>query len=235
MAEKKELTVFEILNNLNVNSYTEKKDVGHGKTLTYLSWANAWGEIKKRYPDASYEIERFDGKPYLYEDGLGYMVFTTMTIDGITHEMWLPVMNGNNKAMKATPYTIKTKYGEQTVEAATMFDINTTIMRCLTKNMAMFGLGLYIYQGEDIPEIEQETPQEDPRKQPVDSKHITALIKLAESKGFTESTLIAQYKKSNPSAKDLKGMIYEDWEHLYKGYESLPDKQEETKQVDLGL
>ena len=80
------------------------------------------------------------------------MVFTKVTIEDITHEMWLPVMDGANKAMKSKPYTYKTKYGEKSVEAATMFDINKTIMRCLTKNLAMFGLGIYIYAGEDLPE-----------------------------------------------------------------------------------
>ena len=80
------------------------------------------------------------------------MVFTDVTIEGQTHEMWLCVMDGANKAMKAQPYTYKVRNGEKTVDAATMFDINKTIMRCLVKNLAMFGLGLYIYAGEDLPE-----------------------------------------------------------------------------------
>jgi hypothetical protein len=76
--------------------------------------------------------------------------------------MWLPVMDGANKAMKRTPYTYKVwnrqtkQWTEKTVAAATMFDINKTIMRCLVKNLAMFGLGLYIYAGEDLPEGESE-------------------------------------------------------------------------------
>ena len=82
------------------------------------------------------------------------MVFTTVTIENETKEMWLPVMDGNNKAMKTEPYTYKTRYGEKRVEAASMFDINKTIMRCLVKNLAMFGLGLYIYSGEDLPEVD---------------------------------------------------------------------------------
>ena len=79
-------------------------------------------------------------------------MFTKVTIEGITHEMWLPVMDEKNKAMKDKSYTYKTKYGEKEVAPATMFDINKTIMRCLTKNLAMFGLGIYIYAGEDLPE-----------------------------------------------------------------------------------
>lgn len=143
--------IFETLNNANVNGHTEEKN-----GLTYLSWAWAWAEVKKAYPEANYTIEKFDGLPYVYDENTGYMVYTTVTIEGITHEMWLPVMDGANKAMKSKPYTYKDRYGkEKTVTAATMFDVNKTIMRCLVKNLAMFGLGLYIYAGEDLPEVEQ--------------------------------------------------------------------------------
>jgi NH3-dependent NAD+ synthetase len=80
------------------------------------------------------------------------MCHTTVTIEGETLEMWLPVMDGANKSMKKQSYTYSTKYGDKTVDAATTFDINKTIMRCLVKNLAMFGLGIYIYAGEDLPE-----------------------------------------------------------------------------------
>jgi hypothetical protein len=146
-----EKPVFEVLNNTNVNGHTEGRN-----GLTYLSWAWAWAEVKKVYPDAQYEIEKFNGLPYVFDELTGYMVYTKVTIKGITHEMWLPVMDSANKAMKAVPYTYETKYGEKKVEAATMFDINKTLMRCLTKNLAMHGLGLYIYAGEDLPEMDKE-------------------------------------------------------------------------------
>lgn len=149
--EVKEESVFESLYNLNVNGHTEGRN-----GLTYLSWTYAIAEVKKRYPDMQYEVEKFNGLPYVFDELTGYMVYTKVTIQGITHEMWLPVMDSANKAMKATPYTYETKYGEKKVEAATMFDINKTIMRCLTKNLAMHGLGLYIYAGEDLPEVDKE-------------------------------------------------------------------------------
>jgi len=135
----KDNKVFETLNNINVNDKTESKG-----NLTYLSWAWAWAEVKKAYPDATYDIERFgeDRRPYLEDANLGYMVFTSVTIQHQTHIMWLPVMDFRNQALK--------------VGKATMFDINKTIMRCLTKNLAMHGLGLYIYAGEDLPEDEKE-------------------------------------------------------------------------------
>lgn len=143
MADKKQ-TVFERLSSINVNDHVEKKD-----NLTYLSWAWAWSVTKKECPDASYSILPTD-----YDEDLGFMCHTSVTIEGQTLEMWLPVMDGKNKSMKKKPYSYSTKYGEKQVDAATTFDINKTIMRCLVKNLAMFGLGIYIYAGEDLPESE---------------------------------------------------------------------------------
>ena len=158
MAESKK-SIFEMLNAVDVSDHKEDKPTGNGKSLSYLSWAWAWAEVKKRCPDANYEIIKFDGIPYVYDPKTGYMVYTKVTIEGITHEMWLPVMDSNNCAMKAEPYEIQTKYKAITIKPATMFDINKTIMRCLTKNLAMFGLGLYIYAGEDLPEDTEDASQ----------------------------------------------------------------------------
>ena len=152
MAENK--SVFETLFEINVNDHIEKK-----KDLTYLSWPYAWAEVKKKYPSATYKIHLFGEKqlPYVFDENVGYMVFTDVTINDLTHTMWLPVMDSANKTMKSACYTYNTKFKKDIpVEAATMFDVNKTIMRCLVKNLAMFGLGLYIYSGEDLPEIETE-------------------------------------------------------------------------------
>lgn len=159
--EKVKDSVFATLNAINVNEHTEKKKTGGSTELTYLSWPWSWAEVKKRYPDASYTVYKDErNRPYIEDPDFGLMCYTTVTINGQTHEMWLPVMNGANKAMKRTAYTYRVwngyskKYEEKIVEAASMFDINKTIMRCLVKNLAMFGLGLYIYAGEDLPETE---------------------------------------------------------------------------------
>ena len=151
MAEEK--TVFDRLFAIDVNNQVEKKSSGNGKELSYLSWSYAWANVKKRYPTANYEICKFGEKqtPYIYDEKTGYMVFTKVTIEDVTHEMWLPVMDNRNEAMLDHARQVKYKNYTATVEAATMFDINNTIMRCLTKNLAMFGLGLYIYAGEDLP------------------------------------------------------------------------------------
>jgi hypothetical protein len=157
--------LFRELVQVNVNDYVEQKN-----GLNYLSWANAIQEICKRHNEQfDYEIEKFGESklPYVYDDGVGFMVFTNITMFGQKREMWLPVMDNNNNAMLKEPYTYKVKkyeynpetkrkefmgnYDEKLVEKATMFDVNKTIMRCLVKNLAMFGLGMYIYAGEDLP------------------------------------------------------------------------------------
>ena len=180
------MSVFEQLNAINVNSKVEQKKTGK-TSLSYLSWSWAWAEFKKVCPTATYEIKKFDdgkGKlvPYLYDNSLGIMVFTSVTVDDITHEMWLPVMDGANKAMKFESYAYKTKFGEKTVEPASMFDINKTIMRCLVKNLAMFGLGLYIYSGEDLPDLTEEQKELEAEKQRL--REIQPLIKRAEQLGY---------------------------------------------------
>lgn len=185
---------FDRLYEINVNNHTEEKN-----GLTYLSWAWAWQKVKEVYPDATYTIKKFENSlPYVYDEKVGYMVFTEVTIEGLTHEMWLPVMDGANKAMKSEPYTyqskkwnsVEKKYDmvEKTVEAATMFDINKTIMRCLVKNLAMFGLGLYIYAGEDLPQVEEKK---------IDKELAIALVNTLKAEGFSDEDIgksLAKYK-----------------------------------------
>lgn len=156
------LSVFATLSGIPIKEKVERKN-----NLDYLSWANAWAEVKKIYPDAGYTIHKFDnGLPYVFDPKTGYMVFTSVSIEGITHEMWLPVMDGANKAMKDIAYEYeawswqagkRTKVAKE-VEACSMFDINKTIMRCLAKNLAMHGLGLALWTGEDLPDTPAQTP-----------------------------------------------------------------------------
>ena len=222
-------TVFDELNSINVNDRTEKKKSG-GTELTYLSWTWAWAEVKKRFPEAHYEIVMHNGLPYVYDENTGYMVFTNVTIDGITHTMWLPVMDGANKAMKNQPYTYSTKYnGEKTVDAATMFDVNKTIMRCLVKNLAMFGLGLYIYAGEDLPEAEveeQKTAQEVAKKklEKIDAVQLEALKAILAGNGIDEKFVLDLYK-----LKSLADVTNQKYENIQSHLEDIKRKQEENK------
>ena len=130
---------FNELNEVNVNGKTEKKN-----GLTYLSWAWAWGEVKKRFPDATYTIyENKDGLFY-HTDGRTCWVKTGVTVNGIENIEYLPVMNYKNRSLP--------------LDQVTSFDVNTAIQRSLTKAVARHGLGLYIYAGEDLPEAEN-TPE----------------------------------------------------------------------------
>lgn len=172
-----EKTIFEKLTATNVNEHIDEKVSGGATKLKYLSWAWAWDYFKKTCPDAKYEIKEWDGKPYLFDEKTGYMVQTSITACGETHTMWLPVMDSTNHSMSDKPYVVKTKFKDITVPAATMFDINKTIMRCLVKNMAMFGLGLYIYSGEDLPsDTEEITPVNSTPKKKASEMSINDLV-----------------------------------------------------------
>ena len=93
---------FQSLYELDVNHKTESKS-----GLKYLSWAFAWAEFKKVYPDATYDTDLYDGKPFLYDGSLGYMVSTKVTVGELTIPMHLPVLDGANKAQKAVDYNTK--------------------------------------------------------------------------------------------------------------------------------
>lgn len=158
-ATQQQKDLFLTLRSLDVSQHVEKKKSGN-TTLSYLSWSWAWDALKQACPDATYEIAKdpATGLPY-FESHAGAMVYTKVTAGGMTHEMWLPIMDGANNAMKREVYSYKVKDHknpgktvEKWVEPFTMFDVNKTLMRCLVKNLAMFGLGLYIYSGEDLPE-----------------------------------------------------------------------------------
>ena len=148
--------VFNTLYYLDVSDHIEKKS--NGKTeLSYLSWAWAWAEVKKRYPDVQFEVKKNEnGMPFFEDPDIGLMVYVSVTIKGITHEIWLPVMDGANNAMKRVPYSIKTKFGEKQVAAATAMDVNKACIRALTKALGLHGIGLCLYQGEDLPEESEE-------------------------------------------------------------------------------
>lgn len=126
---------FNDLNSVNVNERTEQKN-----GLTYLSWAWAWGEVKKRYPDATYTIYENDSGWNYHTDGKTCWVKTGVTVNGIEHIEYLPVMDFKNRSIPASDVT--------------SFDVNKAIQRSLTKAVARHGLGLYIYAGEDLPEEE---------------------------------------------------------------------------------
>lgn len=132
--------VFETLNAINVSDKVEQKN-----KFNYLSWAWAWGEVKKLYPDTTYVVyENANGWNY-HTDGRTAWVKVGVTIGGLEHIEMLPVMDFNNKSIP--------------MEKITSYEVNKAIQRALTKAIARHGLGLYIYAGEDLPESDSQGPQ----------------------------------------------------------------------------
>jgi hypothetical protein len=114
----------------NVNDHTEKK-----ANLTYLSWAWAWAEALKADPKATFKVEMFGDKCFMDINGTA-MVWVTVTMFDKPMTCQLPVMDHRNKA----------------IVNPDAFQVNTAIMRCMTKALSLHGLGLYIYAGEDLPD-----------------------------------------------------------------------------------
>lgn len=142
--EKKEApaSVWATLSAINVNEHIEDKN-----GLKYLSWAWAWQKVKENYPAAFYTIyERPDGCPY-WTDGATCWVKTGVTIDGLEHIEYLPVMDNRNHSIP--------------LKSVTSMDMNKAIQRSLTKACARHGLGIYIYAGEDLPEAEVQRNKEE--------------------------------------------------------------------------
>jgi hypothetical protein len=123
---------------MDVSGYTEKK-----QGLTYLSWAHAWAQALQVDADANFHVHTFDGKAYMDVNGTG-MVWVDVTLGGKTRTCWLPVMDYKNKP----------------ITNPDSFAVNTAIMRCLTKCLAWFGLGLNVYAGEDLPLVSEEPKEE---------------------------------------------------------------------------
>lgn len=236
-------SVFETLNAINVNDMVEKKKT-EKSTLTYLSWSSAWQIVKEKF-DVEYEIERNPetNLPYWYDPMTGYMVFTKVTLGGQTHEMWLPVLSPSNYAMKDKPYQVKTRYKTYNVPAASMADINRSIMRCLVKNLAMFGLGLYIYRGEDVPStdsadsapmqpaqpdkpVEKAAPARDTR--PVTAQMVDFIKKIIAERGLTEEFICSKYKASK--LEDLK---VHQAKHIGKNLDRLKQMFDNERREDL--
>ena len=177
---------------VNVNGHTEKKN-----NLTYLSWAWAWGEIKKRHPDATYTVyENVDGWNY-HTDGRTCWVKTGVTVNGIEHIEYLPVMDYKNKSIS--------------IENVTSFDVNKAIQRSLTKACARHGLGLYIYAGEDLPEEEAAEKQDASRN----AKNIAAnniISGLAKARGKSDGEILNALMRqiSKPEGTTIESLEYDD-------------------------
>lgn len=208
---------------INVNERTEKKN-----GLTYLSWAWAWAEALKADPRANFKVEMFDGVPLMPVGG-SYMVWVTVTMFDKPMTCMLPVLDFRNKPIP-TPNA---------------FDVNSSIMRCLVKAIAMHGLGLYIYAGEDLPmddsvepvtikpvteqgeskvEVKMDTGSADANSRlfAESMMHYTTLVK--DSKGLTS------YWKSNQTQLDSLKVSHPDlYDQILKRFTELKKQLAEKK------
>jgi hypothetical protein len=145
---------------INVNGHTERKG-----NLTYLSWAWAWAEVLKIDPSARWTAHEWADRPAMYLPDGSAMVKVSVEIKGDIKTCVLPVMDNRNKA----------------IQNPDAFAVNTAIMRCLAKAIAMHGLGLYIYAGEDLPEAEKAEPNPELLAQIAAAADPAALLALFKS------------------------------------------------------
>ncbi len=173
--------VWETLSTINVNDKVEKKS-----GLSYLSWAWAWGVLMAHYPESYYVIDAVS-----YNNDGSAMVSLTLTVkqgdNEFPRKMWLPVMDYRNQAI-SNPNAV---------------DINKTLMRCLTKAISMFGLGFYIYAGEDLPEQEKIVIQQEQTQQKARLAQLIKELEIA-AKGGVES-MKSHWLKLTPEDKDVIG------------------------------
>ena len=185
MADNKELTYKEVWDNLSKIDCSDK--IEKKMKLSYLSWAWAWGVLQEHYPQAQYLFyQGEDDVPYVkYPDGTAE-VRCRVSIDNLSREMTLCVMDFKNNA----------------VQNPNSSQVNNSKMRCLTKCLAMYGLGHYIYAGEDVPVEDKEPVNKD--------KPITELKNVVEEKSKSK-------KVADTPTEDVedKGYGTEEWAELF--------------------
>lgn len=232
--EQNKKSVFETLSAINVNGMTEKKN-----GLTYLSWAYAWAEVKKRFPRAQYKVYERDtqwGPVNYFTDGKTAWVKVGVTIDNLEHLEMLPIMDYRNRSIP--------------LDKVTSYDTNKSIQRAVVKACARHGLGLYLYAREDLPECESQSqpvvkpvekataqavqPAQATAQAPVkDTRPVTAQMvdfikKIIAERGLTEEFICSKYKASK--LEDLK--VYQA-KHIGKNLDRLKQMFDNERREDL--
>lgn len=175
------MSVWKTLSSINVNDKKQEK-----MGLSYLSWAWAWGEVKSKYPNASYEVH----DDIIYPDST-VEVRVTVTVEDQDHMMWLPVMDNRNNA----------------ISGPTSRQISDARMRCFAKAIAMHGLGHYIYAGEDIPQSDGEAPQSEVKENTDPTPTKETNVPTPSSQDVSEKSSIEQKKEDAPGEKPLGYMV----------------------------
>jgi len=195
MKSDKKKSVFETLSAINVNEHKEKK----GK-MTFLSWAWAWNEVKKLYPEMTTTVyENTEGLNY-HHDGKTAWVKTGVTIEGQEYIEYLPIMDFHNSSIP--------------IERLSSTDVNKGIQRGLTKAIARHGLGFYIYAGEDLPEAEVaakntaeiEKAEQEAKDQNLVNQYIQTLDKALSD--FDQSAVQEVFSEIAEDEDRLKSKVY---------------------------
>ena len=180
-------TIFETLSAINVNDKTEKKN-----GLTYLSWAWAWAEVKKLYPNIQRTVyENANGLNYFHDERTAW-VKVGITIEGLEHIDYLPIMDNRNKSIQ--------------LDNITSFDVNKAIQRSTAKALALHGLGLYIYAGEDLPEG-YEAPT--PKKPTLDKARFNGALDSIKKGNYSIEKLEETFELSEEQKAELDKFINE--------------------------
>ena len=191
-----EKSVFETLFEINVNDHVEKNN-----GLSYLSWPYAWAEVKKCFPDANYKVYETESGCIYFTDGKTCWVKTGVEIAGLEHIEYLPIMDYKNKSIS--------------LENITSFDVNKSIQRSLTKALARHGLGLYLYAGEDFPEIEIE------KISAKDAKILQNVVRNFDEPDKLYATLLKKYNVSSFKELTVKQRV-----EILEGLNELSRKKE---------
>lgn len=195
--ETKTQSVYEVLSAVNVSHMTEKKN-----GLTYLSWAHAWGELLKHYPNSVYTVYESEGGLNYFTDGKTCWVKTGVTVEGKELIEYLPVMDFRNQSIS--------------VDKVTSFDVNKTIQRSLTKAIARHGLGLNVYAGEDLPLAEKSDSDKTPKTpvKPSDkewlnkgTENFDKVVSALKAKKATISQVLTKYRLSSEVKKELESLV----------------------------
>ena len=223
MTEKSLITkqqkILEYLLKMDCSEYTKRSPANNAN---YLSWSYAWQEFKKVYPFAYVTLTKNDRGTYELEDSFGtFFVEVTVHNGGEktngeqieeSHTVALPIMDNKHKPMRKILYKYTTKFGTKEVKAATSFDTNYAIQRAKTKAISDFGLGLYIYHGETIPDQDNDFVGAVEKKAEVTPEKAQNIFwDYLLNLDLPEKTRTAIYNKLNPNEYIKNRELNEDW------------------------
>ncbi len=195
MPEEKQ-SVFQTLRAINLEEKHKDKDIGKGRILSYLSWASAWAAVKTQYPDATYQIVKDINNCIYHTDGKTCWVETSVTIEGLTQNEVLAIMNNTNQSIS--------------YEQVTSVNVQKSLKRCLTKNLALFGLDLNLWDGEELSDEAKEIKEAEEKEKlellKVKREEVVAAGSKLMELGVTKDDVFAVVGKHNDGNKNPRSI-----------------------------